>query len=296
MKPMNSLKEALVSLYGETAANYTERPVGGGDINDASCLTLQDGTRLFLKTNAGKPVSFFQAEATGLAAIRSTQAISVPTVLAVGDDKENGAFLIMEYLDRGASIPSFWEDFAHQLFEMHSADTTAFTNGGSFGFTEDNYIGAKPQSNRVCESWIEFFRDCRLKPRFEQTASYFDSSMQRKINSLLDHLDRYLVEPTHPSLLHGDLWGGNYTVGPDGKAWLIDPAVYVGHAEADFAMTELFGGFSPVFYQAYRELSGLDSSYRDRRDLYNLFHLLNHLYIFGGSYLASVERIVTHYA
>ena len=108
----------------------------------------------------------------------------------------------------------------------------------------------------------------------------------------MDHLEDFLAEPEHPSLLHGDLWAGNVMTGNDGKAWLIDPAAYVGHAEADIAMTELFGGFPAAFYDAYREAGALPPEYRQRRDLYNLYHLLNHLNMFGGSYLSSVRQIV----
>ena len=116
------------------------------------------------------------------------------------------------------------------------------------------------------------------------------------MQSLLDHLDQYLTEPAFPSLLHGDLWGGNFVTGPDGHAWLIDPAVYVGHFEADLAMTELFGGFKRAFYDAYREANEIPPGYYDRRDLYNLYHLLNHLNLFGGSYLAPVRDTLRRYA
>ena len=109
------------------------------------------------------------------------------------------------------------------------------------------------------------------------------------------NLDRYLVEPEKPSLVHGDLWSGNFITGSDGQAWLIDPAVYVGHAEADLAMTELFGGFHPRFYAAYREVNPLQPGYEQRRDLYNLYHLLNHLNLFGRGYLSSVLRILSRY-
>ena len=124
---------------------------------------------------------------------------------------------------------------------------------------------------------------------------YFEASERRMINNLLERLDTLLIEPEYPSLLHGDLWSGNFMTGDDGKAWLIDPAVYVGHAEADIAMTELFGGFSEEFYSAYRETAPMQAGYEDRRDLYNLYQLLNHLNMFGGSYLSSVRRIVRRY-
>ena len=120
--------------------------------------------------------------------------------------------------------------------------------------------------------------------------------MRKRITRLLDRLEDFLVEPAHPFLLHGDLWSGNYITGNDGQAWLIDPAVYVGHAEADLAMTELFGGFAPAFYSAYGQVNPLQPGYEQRRDLYNLYHLLNHLNLFGGGYLSAVLRILNRYS
>jgi fructosamine-3-kinase len=122
-----------------------------------------------------------------------------------------------------------------------------------------------------------------------------DQNDHRNLTYLLDHLDKYLLEPAFPSLLHGDLWSGNCITGNDGEAWLIDPAVSVGNFEADLAMTELFGGFPYSFYGAYNEINPIDQGYRERRELYNLYHLLNHLNLFGGSYLGAVRRILRKY-
>ena len=158
-----------------------------------------------------------------------------------------------------------------------------------------NYIGAGEQTNEIRDSWVNLFRECRLEVQFQRAAHYFDSSDRKAFQSLLDHLEDYLPEPAFPSLLHGDLWGGNFVTGPDGYAWLIDPAVYVGHLEADLAMTELFGGFSHIFYESYQEVNPLLPGYKDRRDLYNLYHLLNHLNLFGGGYYGSVMRIVRRF-
>ena len=174
-------------------------------------------------------------------------------------------------------------------------NTQKFTDGKKFGFVQDNFIGAKSQKNVNSDSWITFFRDSRLEPQFKEADSYFDTNERKLVTKLLDHLDEFLVEPENPSLLHGDLWKGNSMCGSDGKAWLIDPAGYVGHAETDLAMTELFGGFPQEFYDAYKEANPLKPGYDERRDLYNLYHLLNHLNMFGEGYLNPVKSIIEEY-
>ena len=300
------------ALNKETAAGGV-RPVSGGDINDAYLVTLADGQKVFLKVNSPRNAAFFSAEQEGLAAIRKTNAIGVPEVIATGvfssdasaagvlsrdtsaGRSKNCSFLIMDYLEAGPRRSDFWERFGRQLAAMHRAQTGEWTPGGKYGFTQNNFIGAGRQNNSVCDSWIDFFRECRLERQFKLAGQYFDSYGRRAMLSLLDHLEEYLVEPEYPSLLHGDLWGGNFVTGPDGGAWLIDPAVYVGHAEADLAMTELFGGFAPAFYGSYKEVSPLLPGYADRRELYNLYHLLNHLNLFGEGYYGEVMRIIRRF-
>lgn len=296
MKSSNysSLENAISELFGTATGIENKRSVSGGDINAAFLLSLSDGRKVFLKENSAGNAGFFKAETEGLSAIRNTGCIRVPETYACGT-YGNRAFLLMEYAPSAGRSNSFYEDFANALADMHEAETKDYTPGGKFGFTSDNYIGAGEQKNSVRESWIEFFRDCRLLPQFERAGSYLSADDCKRMDRLLQDLDKYLTEPEHPSLLHGDLWGGNYITGPDGNAWLIDPAVYVGHPEADIAMTELFGGFSGSFYRTYADRNLLQSGYEDRRDLYNLYHMLNHLNLFGPSYLGSVKRIIASY-
>ena len=152
------------------------------------------------------------------------------------------------------------------------------------------------KQSQYCEmSSISFFREQRLAPQFKAADSYFIKEDRAKITKLLDNLDRFLIEPEQPSLLHGDLWSGNVMCGSDGKAMLIDPACYIGHREADLAMTELFGGFPQSFYDAYKEAFPLQPGYEERRDLYNLYQLLNHLNLFGPTYLEPVLSIISEY-
>lgn len=290
-----SLRNALCVLFGEEIKIETAGRISGGDINEAYGLTLTDGKCIFMKTNKKENSSLFTAEAAGLDAIAQTKTIGTPQILGVGTDEERGgfSFLLLEFIFGKSRNKNYWEDFARQLSEMHRAETAGLVSGGKYGFRCGNYIGMHSQVNTGYESWTGFFRDCRLEPQFRDAARYFDKEELRRITRLLDRIDKILVEPEYPSLLHGDLWGGNVIAGNDGAAWLIDPAVYVGHAEADLAMTELFGGFPPVFYDAYKEAAPLQPGYERRRDVYNLYHLLNHLNLFGRMYLPEVRHIIS---
>ena len=329
MKDFNALNDAVGAVFGNARRIVGKRPVSGGDINEAYLLTLDDGSRLFMKANVPSFLDNYHAEAGGLKAIRNTGAIRVPSVLATGTDPEGFSFLLLEHIENAGKQADYWERFGRNLANMHraAAPSKSLSQSGDrlpskslsqsgdrlpskglspsegllpskdlFGFDSDNYIGSSAQINEWHDSWVSFFRECRLGPQFQWADRYFDDSDRKKIRRLLDNLEKYLPEPDRPSLLHGDLWSGNYITGNDGHAWLIDPAVYCGHPEADIAMTELFGGFSPRFYDAYRESGLLESGYEDRRDLYNLYHLLNHLNLFGSAYLQSVKRILSRYA
>ncbi len=291
---MADYAEIIHELFGSGVGIIGRKAVSGGDINDAFLVYLSDGNRIFLKENSKANAGFFKAEVTGLSAIRKTGTLRVPQVWKWGvcEDK---SYLMMEYLEAAPPRKDYWEHFGRQLAHMHRADPSEWTPGGKYGFPEDNFIGAGAQTNKIRTGWIDFFRECRLEVQFQRAKSYFDPSDRKAMQSLLDHLDQFLTEPEHPSLLHGDLWSGNFVTGDDGYACLIDPAVYAGHAEADLAMTELFGGFAPAFYDAYKESGKLLPGYSDRRDLYNLYHLLNHLNLFGGSYYGAVMRIVRRY-
>lgn len=295
-----SLASALVTLFGNSVAiAHTDR-LSGGDINKAYALTLNTGDKIFMKANAKNNASFFTAEAAGLSAIAGTHTITTPRILCTGTDdgEEVGySFLLLDFIRTGEKCKDYWESFAHELAQMHKADCSNLisenkTSSASFGFFMDNFIGARKQINTPSTSWCDFFRDSRLVPQFHDADSYFTAEDRAKITKLLDNLEKFLVEPEAPSLLHGDLWSGNVMCGSDGKAVLIDPACYVGHREADLAMTQLFGGFPQLFYDAYNESYPLQPGYEERLDLYNLYQLLNHLNLFGPSYLEPVLGIV----
>ena len=320
-----SLGDALNAL-APGASLEARRPVGGSDLNRVYRLTLSDGSEFFAKANASSLLPMFEAEAEGLAAMRATGTIGVTDVLAIGLEPaefgQDSAFLLLRWLDAGSKCANFWETFAEELAAMHAADTSfvfagkvgisaagpavpptprssavAVSGTPRYGFPIDNYIGSTPQVNTPKGSWVDFFRECRLHPqvRMAYDGGYLERSVMRQADSVMERLESLLPEPDHPSLLHGDLWGGNFMTGPDGKAWLIDPATYVGHREADLAMTELFVGFSPAFYSTYRSIAHVDAGYGERRDLYNLYHLLNHVNLFGYSYVGSVLRTLDRF-
>ena len=306
-----SLAQALVSMFGNSVAITGTDRLSGGDINKAYGLTLNTGDRIFMKANAKSNADFFTAEAAGLSAIEATGTIKTPEILCTGTDdgEEVGySFLLLKFIKSAKPRTDYWEVFARELAALHKADTkkimkiaakddevAAGSVTGKFGFFQNNFIGARPQDNTPAEKWITFFRDYRLAPQFKAADSYFRESNRTQITKLLDHLEDFLIEPVSPSLLHGDLWNGNVMCGPEGKAMLIDPAAYIGHAEVDLAMTELFGGFPERFYDAYREANPLEPGYENRRDLYNLYQLLNHLNLFGPTYLEPVLSIVEEY-
>ena len=283
--------DLIDELYGTSIFVNSVSPVYGGDINESFAIELSDGRTMFIKTNRAGALDMFKAEERGLSAIRSTGTISAPEVVSSGISGDR-SYLMMSYISGASGRKDFWESFAHSLADMHKADTSGFVPSGKFVFEIDNYIGSGEQRNTPEDSWIRFFTEHRLKPQFERAKRFFNYIDLEKTERLMERIPRLLVEPETPALIHGDLWSGNYVTGDDGYAWLIDPAVYVGHPEADIAMTELFGGYDRRFYEAYRESGLLMPGYEERRDIYNLYHMLNHLNLFGSGYYGAVMRIV----
>lgn len=265
-------------------------PVGGGCINDGMRMDLASG-RVFLKHNASSAPGMFAAEARGLTALRkAADALIVPRPLAWAEAEGDApAWLAMEWLEPAPPGADFAERLGHGLASLHQ-----LRDGDDWGWTEDNFIGALPQENGRMESWSAFWRARRLEPqlamarasgRLPGRAADWDRLMDR-LPDLLDD-----AEMDGPSLLHGDLWGGNVVATADGPA-LIDPAVYRGHREADLAMTELFGGFSERFYAAYGEVWPLLNGYPARRAVYQLWYLLVHANLFGGGYVARTAGVL----
>ena len=269
----------------------------GGDINKAWRLELDDGSTVFMKTNLPENAAYFKAESAGLEAMRATDTIGIPKVIEYGKT-EDYSYLVLEFLKPAEKrIKDYWETFGRELALMHKASGSAVwgKSPAMFGFPSDNFIGHTKQINTPCSSWVDFYRDCRLVPQLKLADRYFDSAIRKKFTRLLDNLGNYLEEPESPALLHGDLWSGNMLCGPDGKAWILDPACYYGHAEVDLAMTQLFSQLPSAFYSAYNEINPISPEYTQRRDLYHLYQLLNHLNMFGAGYFGEVVSILNEY-
>jgi len=241
----------------------------------------------FVKTGGAEDLPRFAAEATGLAALRAACAVRVPQVYACGM-ADGRARLEIELLDLRGLDRASGALLGRQLADLHRHI------GERFGFGEDNWIGGSPQANGWRDEWPRFFAERRLRPQLQWARG---TGMERKLvdqgESLAERLAAFFVDyHPAPSLLHGDLWGGNASALPDGTPVIFDPAVYYGDREADVAMSELFGGFPESFYASYRAAWPLDSGYETRKTLYNLYHVLNHYNLFGAGYLNQARRMM----
>jgi fructosamine-3-kinase len=258
------------------------RPVGGGCISHGQILTTRSGTTFFLKTNASVPADMFARESEGLEALRVEGAPAVPRPFLHGRD-----FILLEDLQPAARRPDYWPEFGRKLAALHQHTQP------QFGFEHDNYIGSTPQPNPWQQDGYAFFAEQRLlfQARLAQQRGLLASVDLRAVEMLADRLPQ-LIPPQPASLLHGDLWSGNALTDARGGPAIIDPAAHYGWAEAELAMTALFGPFPVEFYRAYEEIHPLEPGYVSRFPIYNLYHLLNHLNLFGRGYLAQVQTIL----
>jgi fructosamine-3-kinase len=291
--PGERLETVIHRIAGDGVSVRSSRRIGGGSINETARLTLSDGAELFVKRNASRHGGLFREEARGLRALRRAARPRVPEPIAIGEDGGT-QFLLLEYVPTGERGATFSAELGEQLATLHRT-----LRSDRCGFDRDNHIGSTPQLNGWDPDWHRFFGEMRLVPQMERAraAGYADAGMEQRLGRVVSRLSELLPHPDSggASLLHGDLWGGNVIAGPEGEPVLIDPAVYYGHREADLAMTELFGGFGSAFLRRYREVWALEPGYEDRRDLYNLYHLLNHLNLFGTGYLGSCTAILRRY-
>ena len=260
--------------------------IGGGDINEAFQLTFNDST-YFLKLNSS--INFpkmFEAEYRGLEMLRKSSSFIIPRAYFYGDFEEN-SYLLMEWLDLSAN--GDWTNFGRVLANLHKKTDQ------NFGLDHDNYIGSLIQLNSQTESWSEFYANQRLLPLFRQAfdLNYFDADDQNKLQRLLNNVDNIYPKEV-PSFIHGDLWSGNASFCKTIPT-LYDPAVYFGHREMDLAMTLLFGGFPKEMYDAYNEVYPLEIKWKERVEINQLYPLLVHVLLFGGSYVRQVKNILKRF-
>lgn len=266
----------------------SSKRLGGGDIAQTCVCEDAQHRKYVLKMTSSSP-GIGESEASGLAALEAAapSGLHIPHVYGCG--RYSGSeWVLIAYVDTGSSRRGSYLDFGRQLARMHQRrDETRY------GFERDTYLGYSLQDNRWNDSWVEFFAQQRLRPLYEYASdrNLLDGSTGNQILHLIDFLGDHIVEPEHPSLLHGDLWGGNHMFSPEGEPVLIDPAVYYGDREADIAMTQLFGSFPEEFYRGYEQEYPLREGYEDRSRIYRLYHALNHVCMFGRSYLSLVRSL-----
>ena len=261
--------------------------VGGGCIANACIITTESGNKYFVKSY-GSNKEILRNETNGLKELAKAKTIRIPKVIILDDE-----FLLLEFVEQGKRNRNFSSDFGCQYAQMHKF------KGKKFGFFENNFIGSTPQNNLPeSNNWIEFFWQNRLLYQYKlaEHNHFADAELKNsfmKLEQTFPSIISGTEEP--PAILHGDLWGGNYMIDSFGSAVLIDPAVYYGHREADLAMTKMFGGFDSDFYHAYNEEFPLTDDWEYRLDLYMLYHVLNHLNLFGSGYYSQAISIIRKY-
>lgn len=280
-----AIQQAIRDSLGNDFEIVRSEPQRGGHINQAFRLEGADGSRYFLKLNSADQHTMFETEYAGLETMAATRTLRVPQPIAHGVS-EGLSFLVLEWLDlhnRGNE-----RLLGERLAELHGSTAPAF------GFAVNNFIGTTPQPNGWMKDWVEFWGERRLAHQFhlaERNGHHLGVVAERLLERLPEFFRGYTPRP---ALLHGDLWSGNHAYLADGSPVIFDPAPYYGDREADIAMTELFGGYGADFYAAYRAHAPLDAGYRLRRDLYNLYHILNHANLFGKGYAHQAQGMMRH--
>lgn len=285
MNNWNNLFQHFETFLHQDFKNCTVRQIGGGCINQTFLLE-NTKQRYFLKLNYAHAESVFLAETEGLKEIAQTKTILVPEPLLTGK-VDNLVFLLMRYFDSGHPNKKSHYKLGEQLATMHQVYAP------QFGWKMDNFIGLTPQENNWKNDWIDFWRKHRLAFQLNLAAHNGYRGILQQGEKLLEQLPKFFKHyQPKASLLHGDLWSGNYAITTQGEPIIFDPAVYFGDRETDLAMTELFGGFSADFYAGYQNLYPLDKDYPYRKNLYNLYHILNHLNLFGSGYLKRAQHMI----
>ena len=275
------MQDQIARVLGIEAADIVGLvPLSGGDVADAYCVDLGDGTRLFAKTRSAAPPGFFITEASGLSWLREAGAVPIPEVRAVSDDPP---WLILEWIERGQPTDRSEPEFGRALAALHAAGAP------SFGRQDRRSTGSRGLPNEPCETWVEFYATNRLLPlaRLASNEGALPASAIRKLEAVAGRLEQLGGAAEPPARLHGDLWAGNRLVGEGGTSWLIDPAAHGGHREFDLAMMRLFGGFGDGCYAAYDEVFPVAEDWAERIALHQLAPLTVHAIKFGGGYVGA---------
>jgi fructosamine-3-kinase len=282
---------ALSEVTGQKVIIQTERSLGGGCINHASKLETNLGN-FFLKWNDNCVSDIFVREAESLRELRKSAAdfIVIPEVVTVKKVDKTPGFLVLEYLENSHSSLNVDEKLGRGLAKIHQ------NTNAQFGFYNHNYCGATMQNNSWKSNWPEFFRENRLKflLKLIEIERPLPASEKILYDKLLNRIESLIPKESVPVLIHGDLWSGNYMVSEKGPA-LIDPASYYADREMEFAIMTMFGGFTQRFYDAYNEINPLPADWKQRNSLYQLYHVLNHYYLFGGGYRTQALQIAKNY-
>jgi protein-ribulosamine 3-kinase len=286
------INKLLQPIFGQNVKVKSSIPASSGCINQTFILQLSNGERIFLKHQPHPPSGFFVAEAKGLKLLeKASNGPRTPKSLAL-QNSVKPTFLILEYIEKASPKHGFSIQFSRSMAALHQ------NTQKNFGLDHDNFIGNTPQKNNQETNGVDFFRNQRLlyQQELARKTDKLPSSIDKKLSKLCDQLENFLdISGEKPALLHGDLWSGNYFPDRDQVPCIFDPAVYFGLRESDLAMTELFGRLPQSFYDSYHEVFPLNPGYEERKDIYNLYHLLNHLNLFGCSYLNSVDQVVSRY-
>jgi fructosamine-3-kinase len=284
-----TIKDKIEYIFNLAVMN--SKPVMGGSISNAYQIMLENNMCYFIKYKLNAPADMFNKEANGLKELAKANAIKIPSV--IHSDSE---CIIQEVVATGQPVKNFYNVFGRKIAQLHKY------KGEAFGFYEDNYIGTTVQVNTIQDlkdvNWTSFYFNNRLLYQYKlaESKKLVSSELRKAFQMLESKIEEILSGDNEtPSLLHGDLWGQNFLITSEGLPCLIDPAVYYGSREAELAMTKLFGGFNPEFYYAYNEEYPLQPGYQYRENIYKLYHVLNHLNLFGPSYYAHAVNLINFY-
>ena len=288
MESMIKLAQIALENGRDYSGIQTMKRIAGGSVNEAFYVQTVDA-EFFMKFHANAPQGFFKSESIGLRRIKETRTISVPNYLSYSD-QPGKAFLMLEWIE-GKKNDQTEEILGRKLAKLHQCF------GRMHGLQEDSYIGLLPQPNELNANWLEYYRDKRLRNQIQIgiEKGFIHSVRQKQLEKLVQDLGKWVPSFVEPSHLHGDLYSGNWIVGPGGEPYIVDPSFLYGDRHFELAYTELFGGLPTKFYQAYQEYYPLRADYEDVKPIYQLYYLLAHLNLFGESYGESIDVILNKY-